>query len=579
MQTRITRLKMRFIRTFVNRQAIEAATIFSESAPQQQKITNNQGDLMISGFRTRTVIVFTALFVSSASMASAEPRSSTAFQMAVAEFVPTGSGVAEFYRENGFAPVWVGETPEHVARRSRLIQALASTDMHGLPQGSYSVQTLIDKMQTARTTRDLGAVEIKLSKAFVEYARNLQSGVLRPSEIDDGLVRKVERVSAKDHLNGLVAAQDDTYFDQLAPQTTQYRALMKQKMALETLVNQGGWGPTVPVSKLEYGDTGPNVIKLRNRLVSMGYLRPTANPEFDGAMLIAVKAFQADHGLATDGVAGQGTITELNRSASERLKAVYVALERERWLPRERGERHILVNQADFSAKIVDDGLVTFETRTVIGKNTHDRRSPEFSDEMEHLVINPSWYVPRSIITKEYLPKLQSNPNAVGHIHITDRSGRQVNRAAVDFTQFNARNFPFAMRQPPSQSNALGLVKFMFPNKYNIYLHDTPQKNLFAREVRAFSHGCIRLADPFEFAYALLAKQEEDPKAFFHRVLATGKETTVQLEQHVPVHLIYRTAYIGPKGEVQYRRDVYDRDRKIWEALQKAGVALPDVQG
>jgi murein L,D-transpeptidase YcbB/YkuD len=190
---------------------------------------------------------------------------------------------------------------------------------------------------------------------------------------------------------------------------------------------------------------------------------------------------------------------------------------------------------------------------------------------MEHMVINPSWYVPRSIITKEYLPKLQSNPNAVGHIEITDRRGRQVNRGAVDFTQFTARNFPFAMRQPPSKRNALGLVKFMFPNKHNIYLHDTPQKSLFSREVRAFSHGCIRLAQPFEFAYALLAKQEEDPKAFFHRVLGTGRETKVELENPVPVHLIYRTAYI--------RRDVYKRDSKIWQALQKAGVALPDVQG
>ena len=534
---------------------------------------------MLSGFRTRTGIVITACFLASASFANTDSRSETAFQMAVAEFAPSGSGIAEFYRNNGFAPIWVGDTAQHKTRRAKLIRALSTTHIHGLPEGSYSVQALVEEMQDARTTRDLGAVEIKLSRAFVEYAKHLQSGALRPSEIDDGLVRTVQKLSAKDHLQGLISADNGTYFDQLMPQSTQYRGLMKQKIALENLVNQGGWGATVPVSKLEYGDAGPNVIKLRNRLVSMGYMKPTASPDFDGALLAAVRAFQTDHGLAADGVAGQGTLTELNRSASDRLKAVYVALERERWLPRERGERHILVNQADFSAKIVDDGLVTFETRAVIGKNTHDRRSPEFSDEMEHMVINPSWYVPRSIITKEYLPQLQSNPNAVGHIQITDRSGRQVNRGAVDFTQFNARNFPFAMRQPPSKSNALGLVKFMFPNKYNIYLHDTPQKSLFARESRAFSHGCIRLADPFEFAYALLAKQEEDPKAFFHRVLATGKETTVQLEQHVPVHLIYRTAYIGPKGQVQYRRDVYDRDRKIWDALQKAGVALPDVQG
>ena len=530
-------------------------------------------------FRLPSSLVFAACISASASVAVAQTAPGTAFQMAVAEFTPAGSGLADFYRQNAFAPIWVGDTAEHKARRARLIRDLSSTHLHGLPEGSYDVSSLINQMQDARSTRDLGAIDVALTQAFVAYASDLYSGTLRPSQIDEGLVRKVSRRTAEDHLQGLLAAEGDAYFDELAPNSTQYTALMKQKIALEALVADGGWGASVPVDKLEHGDTGPNVIKLRNRLITMGYLKPTASPVFDDAMLAAVRDFQQDHGLAPDGVAGQGTITELNRTASDRLKAVYVALERERWLPRERGDRHILVNQADFSAKIVDDGRVTFETRAVIGKNVHDRRSPEFSDEMEHMVINPSWYVPRSIITKEYLPKLQSNPNAVGHIQITDRSGRVVNRGAVDFTQFNRSNFPFAMRQPPSKSNALGLVKFMFPNKYNIYLHDTPQKSLFAREVRAFSHGCIRLAQPFEFAYALLAKQEEDPKAFFHRVLATGKETTVQLEKHVPVHLIYRTAYIGPKGDVQYRRDVYDRDRKIWEALQKAGVALPDVQG
>ena len=135
------------------------------------------------------------------------------------------------------------------------------------------------------------------------------------------------------------------------------------------------------------------------------------------------------------------------------------------------------------------------------------------------------------------------------------------------------------MRQPPSNSNALGLVKFMFPNKYNIYLHDTPQKSLFARESRAYSHGCIRLADPFDFAYALLARQEADPKTFFQNVLGRGVETKVDLKQKVPVHLIYRTAVIGERGRVEFRRDVYGRDARIWEALSDAGVALNEVQG
>jgi murein L,D-transpeptidase YcbB/YkuD len=195
------------------------------------------------------------------------------------------------------------------------------------------------------------------------------------------------------------------------------------------------------------------------------------------------------------------------------------------------------------------------------------------------MVINPSWYVPRSIVTKEYLPALKKNPNAVKHIEITDSRGRKVNRGAVDFTQFTARSFPYSMRQPPSRGNALGVVKFIFPNPHNIYLHDTPSKNLFAREVRAFSHGCIRLADPYDFAYALLAKQTGKPVAFFKAQLDTGKEVKVDLKQQVPVHIIYRTAFTSPKGHTQYRRDIYGRDAKIWNALNTAGVALRAVQG
>ncbi len=547
---------------------------------QQRKPLNNKGLIMKSLLRSGTAYVFAACFTAVATFAHGSPvGQGTAFQMAVAENAATKPSIAEFYRRNGYQPIWTGETENHIARRGSLINALVNAEMHGLPSARYDVDALLEKMRSARTVRDLGLIEAELSSVFVKYASDVQSGVLEPAKIDAGLVRKITRLSAADHLDGLVSSDGGTYFDTLAPQSMQYRALLKQKKALEHLLDDGGWGETVPVAKYEVGDTGTGVIMLRNRLVALGYLKPSATPVFDETLLSAVQAFQEDHGLATDGVAGKGTVTEINQSVSHRLKSVVVALERERWLPTERGERHILVNQADFSAKIVDDGQVTFQTRAVIGKNTHDRRSPEFSDQMEHMVINPSWHVPRSIITKEYLPQLRENPNAVRHLEITDRSGRRVNREAVDFSQFTTSSFPFAMRQPPGRRNALGLVKFMFPNKHNIYLHDTPQKSLFSREVRAFSHGCIRLAQPFEFAYALLALQEENPKSFFHSVLNTGREATVKLEKPVPVHLIYRTAYIGPKGDVQYRRDVYNRDKKIWDALQKAGVALPGVQG
>jgi murein L,D-transpeptidase YcbB/YkuD len=254
-------------------------------------------------------------------------------------------------------------------------------------------------------------------------------------------------------------------------------------------------------------------------------------------------------------------------------------MERERWINRDLGDRHVLVNLTDFKARIIDHGKVYFETRAVIGKNLETHRTPEFSDVMEHMVINPTWNVPRSIAVKEYLPALKRNPYSNGHLNLIDARGQVVDRGAVDFAAFTEKNFPFDMKQPPSARNALGLVKFMFPNANNIYLHDTPAKSLFSRDVRAFSHGCIRLNDPFDFAHALLAWQSDDPKGLFKSHLNTGRETQVDLVAPLPVHLIYRTAVGQPKGHVTYRRDVYGRDATIWNALARQGVELTGVQG
>ena len=326
------------------------------------------------------------------------------------------------------------------------------------------------------------------------------------------------------------------------------------------------------------GDTGAAVVALRDRLIAMGYMTRSATQTYDAAMQSAVQRFQLDHGLIADGNAYEGTIDALNVSPEDRQQSVIVAMERMRWMgDAPLGDRHIWVNLPDFTAKIVDHGKVTFETRAVIGKNVPDQRTPEFSDTMEHLVINPSWGVPRSIIVKEYLPLLQRNPNAVSHLQVIDGRGRVVSRGAVNFAAYSARTFPFGLRQPPSDGNALGKVKFMFPNQHNIYLHDTPAKDLFSRERRAYSHGCVRLADPFDFGYALLAKQESEPKQYFDRILRTGSETRVNLVDPVPVHLVYRTAYTKETGGMEYRRDVYGRDARILTALRAAGVEIPRV--
>jgi len=503
----------------------------------------------------------------------------TAFRQALAETVASDRDLAGFYRDNGFAPIWTGDSAGDRARRKALVRTLSEVDLHGLPAARYDLAGLMERMGAARSSRDLGLIEGELSRTFLRLARDMQSGVLVPSRVDGDIKREVLYVDPVVNLTDLTTTEPRAFFRTLAPQGNEYVRLMKEKLRLEHLLAQGGWGATVPASTLKPGAAGAPVVALRNRLIRMGYLARSASQHYDASVQTAVQAFQADHGLEQDGVAGASTIAALNVSMQERLKSVIVAMERERWLTPNRGKRHILVNLTDFSARIMDDDHLTFETRAVIGKNASDRRSPEFSDVMEHLVINPTWHVPRSIAVKEYLPQMKRNRNAASHLRLYDSRGREVSRGAVNFGAYTARNFPFAIKQPPSTRNALGLVKFIFPNKYNIYLHDTPQKALFAREKRDFSHGCIRLQQPFDFAYQLLSKQEDDPRAFFHSVLNTGRETHVPLKTQVPVHLIYRTAFTKAKGRTQYRDDVYGRDARIWQALEKAGVSLGAVQG
>ena len=503
----------------------------------------------------------------------------TAFKQAVAEGAAKDRDIAEFYRANDHEAIWTGGDFRDANRRKALFAAIDKAPVHGLPITRYDPEALMAQLKAAKTPRERGFVEVEMSRTFLRLARDLQTGMLEPRRIDSGIVRAVPYRDRMSYLTNFAKSNANGFFRALPPQSPEYSRLMKEKMRLERLLARGGWGAQVSANALKPGQSGGAVVALRDRLVAMGYLRRSAVQTYDAGIQQAVQQFQLDHGLEADGVAGPGTMSEINTDVEERLKSVIVAMERERWLNQPLGKRHVLVNLTDFTARIVDNGKVTFQTRSVVGANSSDRRSPEFSDVMEFMVVNPTWNVPRSIAVKEYLPMMKRNPNAAGHLKLIDSRGRTVSRSAVNFNAYNARNFPFAIKQPPSQRNALGLVKFMFPNKYNIYLHDTPSKSLFARETRAFSHGCIRLQDPFDFAYALLAKQTSDPQGEFKRHLNTGRESVIRLEEHVPVHLIYRTAFTQARGQTQYRRDVYGRDARIWSALASAGVALRAVRG
>ena len=505
-----------------------------------------------------------------APMAHAE---ATSFTQSLAATASTDAAVAEWYRATNYETLWTGA--EDAGRRTAFLAAIATARDHGLPVARYDAAALVRDLRAAETEGDRGRVEVEMTRAYLAWAHDLTSGALTPKEVDAGILREINVIEPKILLTRIANGDPQAVLDWLEPKSVQYLQLMKAKLGLEAQIAAGGWGETVAAASVGPEDTGPAVVALRDRLVRMGYLAPTAVAGYDRSLQAAVTAFQLNHGLTPDGLADEGTVAEINKGPEERLKSVIVAMERERWMDFDRNGKYVWVNLPDFRAKIIDGGKTIFDTRAVIGKNEPDRRTPEFSDEMEHMVINPSWGVPRSIVVKEYLPLLRQNPNAVGHLQVIDGRGRVVPRSSVDFSG----SFPYGLRQPPSDENALGKVKFMFPNANNIYLHDTPAKSLFDKEVRDFSHGCIRLADPFGFAHELLSWQSDNAEEEFQAALETDRETMVKLKERLPVHLVYFTAYPDAKGRMTYRRDIYGRDAALFDALSVAGVELAGVQG
>jgi murein L,D-transpeptidase YcbB/YkuD len=495
------------------------------------------------------------------------PGTVAPFAQGVSQAAGSDAEIAGFYRDRDFAPLWTG--PGDAGRRAALMAALDAAPLHALP--NFGVAELRAAFAAARSEADRGRLDVAMTRAFLNYARAAQTGVLTPTDFT-GIKRTVETPATRALLDAFAAADPGAFLRALHPPSPEYARLVRARAALLAAEAAGGWGPAVAARSLKPGDRGPAVVALRDRLVRMGHMRPTAVADYGPAIEAGVQAFQLAHGLEPDGVAGEATMAAINVPLAERLGAIAVAMERERWLPRERGDRHIWVNLADFSAKIIDDGKVSFATRAVIGATLEEKNTPEFSALMTYMEVNPDWTVPPGIIRRDYLPKLQANPNALGHLQVIDARGRVVPRDQINFAAYSARNFPFNLRQPPGATNALGRVKFMFPNPWSIYLHDTPERHLFARAVRTFSSGCVRLADPFDFAYRLLERQEADPRAAFHRVLDTGRQERIFLETPVPIHLDYRTAFTGAKGELHFRRDIYGRDAAILAALVRAGV-------
>lgn len=492
---------------------------------------------------------------------------------------PRDAAIDAFYAARGDAPFWLAESGW---RARTLLALLDEAPSHALPAPALSAEL---RAPEGIATDRAAAAERSLSRAFIAYAQALSGGLLDPRRAAPNIMRPPVRIAPDDLMAALSAAPDlTTFLRDLAPRTAEYAALRERFAALAALP-PGAWGPPVPAGPtLRPGETSPRVPALRARLTALGDMprtgaQPSTSQLFDPALAAGVRAFQARHGLNTDGAVGAMTLAAINATPPERAAQVAVNLERLRWMNHPLGQRRIMVNQPDFTVTFYDGDEIIFAERVVVGMNS--RQTPEFSDQMTHLVFNPTWFVPRSIATKDILPRLKADPSYLTRSNMVlsrgDGGPLPADPATHDFTVYTASDFPYRIRQRPDSDNALGQVKFMFPNNHAIYLHDTPKRELFARDSRAFSSGCVRVRDPLRLAELLVLPQRPDAGAFIESVIASGRERHVTLEEPVDVHLVYHTAWRDAQGRDQFRADVYGRDRAVAAALRAAGVALPDA--
>lgn len=487
--------------------------------------------------------------------------------------------IQSFYENRAYLPLWL----DRADRRSALLSALEGASDHGLPAEVYGADRLADLFAGALDASSRAAAELAFTKSYLTYATHVHSGLLVPKEVNREILHE-PRVRGTERLLTDMARTEApaAYLDELTPKDPQYTDLMREKKRLEQVIASGSMGAKIPTRGLmRPGYVGDRVLMVRDRLNALGYGYLGESNAYDEALVEVVRQFQTDHKLTPDAVMGPATIGAMNKSATDRLEQVLVNLERHRWLNYEKGARHIWVNIADYSMAVMDNGVATFRSKVVVGKRGRHFRTPEFSKDMTHLIVNPFWHVPRSIAGREYLPMLKQDPMALSKrgLLLMNRRGQVLNTAGADFSGYTEGNFPFLIKQPPGARNALGRVKFMFPNKNNIYLHDTPAKKLFARDARAYSHGCVRVEKPFELAYHLLGPQEDDPKGVFHWLLNKRKERQVNLDTPVPVYLSYHTAFTAEDGTIAYREDIYGRDGHVLAALREAGVSVDGLSG
>jgi murein L,D-transpeptidase YcbB/YkuD len=477
------------------------------------------------------------------------------------------AAVDSFYEARGHATVWV-DADGPTARARAALDRLAAANEDGLDPVALDIPPL----PSDGSIEAFAAFEVALSRAVVSFAEEASAGRVVPSSVNpEFITRKPDRVDPIEALSDVAGAIDVAVaMDGFNPPHEGFRRLKARLAAVRAEPDVPAPAPIPEGKTLKPGMIDPRVPLLRARFELPAATDSVLAEVYDDELVEAVKGFQSKKGLEADGIVGRRTISVLNGAAIDEEGEILANMEMWRWMPRNLGTDHVFVNIPEFMARVVRHGVATHETRVVVGTPTN--QTPVFSDEMEYLVVNPYWHVPESIRMKEMLPQIQADPAGYFRRHGYEAvwNGQVIDPASVLWDE-NAVRF-VAIRQPPSEANALGRIKFMFPNKHAVYMHDTPSRKLFQRDWRAYSHGCVRVDDPMAFAAAIL-ESEPDVSVASLEAMFGGQERRVDLTQHVRVHIAYFTAWVDDSGTLQLRDDLYGHAATVKSALGHPAVS------
>jgi murein L,D-transpeptidase YcbB/YkuD len=485
-----------------------------------------------------------------------------------------------FYNGRKYEPAWIGSNG--FADAESMIKAIRESWGDGLTPEYYHLRTMENLLGKAYPIQEKGTfvdpgiladLDLLLTDSFFTLARHLSEGCVNPLSFSPEWSITENTDISRVLTNTLGRHSIEQTLRQLAPATPDYAELRKALKRYRELAKNAEQQPVTDGRLLKKGMSSPRVSELRKRLTFLGDLEGQTGARadfFDVKMEQAVTRYQERHGLKADGIVGPSTLQEVNTPVEERVRQIVVNMERMRWGNSGRGDRYLIVNIAGFELEVVEKGNVILSMKVVVGKPFLN--TPVFRGRMTYLVLNPVWNVPDSIAKKEILRDVKKDPAYLRKENITVLRGwgdneEEIDPGTVRWKSITPEKLYFRFRQEPGPLNPLGRIKFMFPNRFNVYLHDTPAKHLFAQNVRAFSHGCIRIEHPLELAEYVLQGDPRWTKESIMAAIEKGSTQEVRLPRPLDVYIVYVTAWVDKDGAVQFRDDLYGRDAELYEAL------------